>query len=125
MGTNYYIKLPATDKCDKCGRESPAEKIQIGKSSFGWKFCFNTYYGKFKSFVQWKPFIGKYAEFLCDEYGRHLTPEEFYKTVESKQGGLDLAEYWRRNPGFRDGNAANHEYYDSDGYLISKFEEFC
>ena len=37
MGTNYYVNTPA---CDHCGHQP--ELIHIGKSSFGWKFCFNS-----------------------------------------------------------------------------------
>ena len=81
MGTNYY----AVKK-----RPTVEEPIHIGKSSWGWLFCFqdNEYWHTYPQVKQWlrdnvKSKNGEYV--ILDEYDRELSFEEFVEIVDIKQ----------------------------------------
>ena len=53
MGTNYYV---AENTCECCNRYD--ETYHIGKSSFGWTFCFQGYEEyNLISWKSWKDFL--------------------------------------------------------------------
>lgn len=93
MGTNYIVEL---NKCECCNR---SDKIQIGKSSYGWAFNFRGYkntYGEIEtddniyikvpadfelvSWNQWKEFLKDKSIF--DEYGETISFDDFVTYVE-------------------------------------------
>ena len=75
MGSNYYLRKI----CEHCGRY---DELHLGKSSAGWKFLF-----------QKSKLINNLAEAVVltctydiyDEYGRRITPKEFWDMVLEKQ----------------------------------------
>jgi len=79
MGTNYYIK---TEKCKTCGHKP--EGVHIGKSSGGWRFCFNLngkkYYKNIGELKEWLKNIK-----IENEYGEEVEYEYFWSLVEEKQ----------------------------------------
>jgi hypothetical protein len=111
MGTNYYAVMSLNDNDketakiliendnydelkkllnEKCG------KIHIGKSSCGWKFLFNWNKGKY-----YNPLKASINDFLeqhrvVDEYGGEIALKAFWDMVESKQGGMDNEEYYKK-----------------------------
>ena len=78
MGTNYYIK---ENFCKSCGR---FESIHLGKSSAGWRFCFNLngkkYYKNVKEMKVWLK--GKTIE---NEYNEEISQKDFWDMVNIKQ----------------------------------------
>lgn len=130
MGTNYYLKIPQSETCDHCGRADRYDTLHVGKSSGGWKFLFDTEYGKFKSFKDWREVLEKYPNCLFDEYEKKVSLEEFYKIVESKQGGIDLDDYLEQYPELAPKTIAGKvevytlEFYDKDGYRFSTSSDF-
>ena len=95
MGTNYYgIRIPtegdkvkikdAVDRGDwDVVRQLTPERIHLGKSSGGWKFCFDhnnwEYFDKDELSVV--HFINSCS--ITDEYGRELNYYEFWEKVLS------------------------------------------
>jgi len=78
MGTNYYTKIK---ECKHCGR---FEEIHLGKSSAGWKFCFNLNGGKYyKNYEELKEFLQD--KVIKDEYGKVVSFETFIKLIKNKQ----------------------------------------
>ena len=78
MGTNYYTKV---NECNECGRH---DDIHLGKSSAGWQFVFQynggQYYKDTEEMREWMK-----GKIICDEYGRNVSGDQFWKFVESKQ----------------------------------------
>lgn len=83
MGTNYYVP---TDKCKECGRSDG--DIHIGKSSYGWEFCFQangwSYYNDIDEMREWLK-----DKKIVDEYGEEISYDDFWKMVEIKQREID------------------------------------
>jgi len=87
MGTNYYTKIK---ECEHCGR---FEEIHLGKSSVGWKFCFNLNgkkyyqnYGELKDFLQDK--------LIKNEYEEVVSFEKFIELIQNKQSAKsDQSDY--------------------------------
>lgn len=104
MGTNYYLHKNTCPHCGHC-----EERIHIGKASFGWQFLFSNYC---ESFQDWKKLLDQYPDELFDEYKRKEDLTEFYEMIERKQKELN---HWYD---FEDPD--KYEYYDNDGYRISK-----
>lgn len=75
MGTNYYVRK---DRCVTCGHQE--EQTHIGKSSAGWRFCFDPH---FRTADQWREHLANRE--IVDEYGRPATHSEFWEMVEGKQ----------------------------------------
>ena len=88
MGTNYYV-VP--------NRPSTREPIHIGKSSYGWLFCFQsqneTWYDPpivWNTYDQVKDWLYKYTvekqDFvIMNEYDEIVPYETFIKIVDDKQ----------------------------------------
>lgn len=85
MGTNYY----AVKK-----KPTIAEPLHIGKSSAGWKFCFQEVnkYNSFDSeleihtFEQWKDFLENNDEIvILNEYDEEISVKDFLELVDKKQ----------------------------------------
>lgn len=114
MGTNYYAHN-TKNACDKCGRG--AEEHHIGKASFGWKFLFNPFK---RSYKEWIKYLKEEACKIVDEYGKIVTLEDFIENVQSKQKGISLKdeEMYMRSWDL-------YEFFDEEGYRISKDEDFC
>lgn len=77
MGTNYYARVNA---CDKCGLSK--EEIHIGKSSWGWKFKIEIqeeFYNDYPSFIK---FIQSSVIRIFDEYNREKTFEDLLETMK-------------------------------------------
>lgn len=109
MGTNYYvrkgIRLSKLKELKKLvnpkdiynGNLQMAlgefEGIHIGKSSYGWQFCFDhnnwKYYDKTRESINnfiWNE-LCKGGSFV-DEYGESITLKDFWEMVDSKKDGL-------------------------------------
>jgi len=97
MGTNYYVVR---------NRPSQMEPVHIGKSSFGWMFCFQTQNETWRdvpvvwnTYKQVKDWLKKYTVddpkyVIIDEYDEIIPFEEFIKLVDRKQNDPDC----RKNP---------------------------
>lgn len=109
MGTNYYVKNGK--ECGNCGGTGRAD-VHIGKSSAGWKFCFNPFKKSFKEWKEW--LIGKT---IFDEYDREVPFEKFINLVEDKQKRDST--HWDK-----DEDPKYYETLDAEGYRISRSEDF-
>lgn len=79
MGTNYYAvkKKPRIIKV--------YDEIHLGKSSCGWKFCFQEQ-EQYHNFKEFKGFILNNKEYIIkDEYGRTIKPERLLELIEALQ----------------------------------------
>ena len=88
MGTNYYV-VP--------NRPSMREPVHIGKSSYGWLFCFQYQEEKWNDppivwhdYDEVKAWLKKYtvdnnAYVIMDEYDTVIPYDEFIEMVEFKQ----------------------------------------
>lgn len=127
MGTNYYGKKIPTQQELKSIAEmvleghifaakvqiESFEKIHIGKSSAGWRFCFNHQGEKWLDFSDFKKFVSQFEIF--DEYGTPYTQDEFWEMVEKKQKAPNCLH-----------NSSNPEWYKIVGeYEFSSSTEFC
>jgi hypothetical protein len=84
MGTNYYAKVPGCPvACPHCS--IAAERLHIGKSSAGWRFCFRLYEDGPVSVSDWRVYLGRPDVTIIDEYGETWAPEKFWARVEAKQ----------------------------------------
>jgi hypothetical protein len=113
MGTNYYLRKPEGETCEHCGRADRYEELHIGKSSAGWKFCFDNWYKEIPSFDAWKEILNKYPDKIFNEYNERITVKELIELIEAKQKGG------------RSEIDSSHEYEDKDGYRFSTSSEFC
>jgi len=116
MGTNYYLRKPEGDICTHCGRGESYEELHIGKSSAGWKFCFDHEGNRFNSFSEWKQIISKFPDKIYNEYGQKIKPEDLYEKIKSKQSCL--SHYAKE-----EGSASQNEY-EVDGYRFLKSTGF-
>ena len=127
MGTNFYGKKIPTQQELKSIAEmvleghifaakvqiESFEKIHIGKSSAGWRFCFNHQGEKWLDFADFKEFVSQFEIF--DEYGSSYTQEEFWTLVEKKQEAPNFIT-----------KGAEPEWYKIVGeYEFSSSREFC
>jgi hypothetical protein len=125
MGTNYYFRKHKGNKCNHCGRGEEYEELHVGKSSMGWSFCFDSWYGEFKSFKDWKKLLEANPDKLYDEYNRNIPLKEFYEMVENKKDKMDLKEYYKKYPTAQMFETIEEsEYFDEDGYRFNKHSEF-
>ena len=99
MSTNFYLKLSTEVTRDMFINAHPlilrARPIienhythHIGKSSFGWKFCFEAQYiddQKIDSFQDWKMKILSPFYSVYDEYDREVPKEQFLALVDNHQ----------------------------------------
>lgn len=105
MGTNYYAIPKATDERKKeicemvmkgdfeSARKLMPEKIHLGKSSGGWRFCFNhNDWEYYKNIPGLQAFTKTCA--IIDEYGNSISDFEFWRLVEAKQKDIDGEEYY-------------------------------
>lgn len=79
MGTNYYAvkKKPSLYN----------GALHIGKSSCGWKFCFQGYEDELniKSIEDWKKYLKSDDIVILNEYDEEVSYNDFFKLVEEKQ----------------------------------------
>ena len=103
MGTNYYLErtCPISD--------SVTERLHIGKSSYGWKFLFNSNNGVNKSFSDWRAILELRSNQIVDEYGKRISLYEFYTIIHEKQSHKDHG---------------IHAIVDDEGFNISIYTEF-
>lgn len=106
MGTNYYAVR---------NRPTTQEPIHIGKSSFGWKFNFQSHnesyedppviWNTYEQVIGWlRKYTVETDEFvILDEYDRVVSLDEFVEMVEEKQdeNNLDDFSYARNVNGYR------------------------
>ena len=144
MGTNFYVNkfekgngicpkcggddvyLVGEDiKCIECNYTGPnegvfnkAEGIHIGKRSAGWQFLFTPV---FKTGKEWKEFIMQNGNNIFDEYDRKIEVKDMLKIVETQ--GINGKTATREHYG--DYRWEDNEFFDSDGYRISKHKDFC
>lgn len=121
VGTNYYLKIPASNKCKCCEREDPESFYHIGKNSGGWKFGFHP---KFRSWSEWYRFIvdkHKVGGFIQDEYGVHKSLADFIELVENAQKGI-----WLYHTGYDTKRERDnpYEFLDPKGYRFINCQEF-
>ena len=88
MGTNYYAVR---------NKPSLEEPIHIGKSSYGWLFCFQEQKDNWRDIpVEWHTYeqvidwlqkhtIDKKEYVILDEYNRKVTLKKFIDMVQTKQ----------------------------------------
>lgn len=136
MGTNYYaipkwddskIKSSIIKKVKKDDLDGAIilieqlkimnQGIHIGKSSCGWKFCFD--HNNWKYFEKDKQSIVDFINSceIIDEYNSPISTDEFWKLVESKKDGIDSKEYytnWRKYNIGLDGKAVQPSYIPND-----------
>jgi len=80
MGTNYYLKR---DVCSCCGRG--ADKLHIGKSSFGWCFSLHIISEEgINDLPDWERIWGDPKTKIEDEYGDPLTPQEMHTVIADR-----------------------------------------
>lgn len=95
MGTNYYANFNVCKTCNK-----PDERVHIGKSSFGWPFCFRMYRNDWElptifpkqridDTDDWREVLSHQDIKIVDEYGRHEEVETFWHDVDVKQKHMD------------------------------------
>lgn len=106
MGTNYYAVK---------NRPTVTEPIHIGKSSFGWRFCFRQQNEKYdnppvvwNTFEQVREWLHKYTVdsnqyVIMNEYDEIVSFDDFIKLVEEKQQNYnpDNFKYSRNVNGYR------------------------
>ncbi len=80
MGTNYYGRF----KKPKKKVILDYEEFHIGKSSMGWKFCFQTN-KHFKNFAEFKKWLEDDNFVIFDEYDRKVNKKEFLEKILDKQ----------------------------------------
>ena len=147
MSTNFYaifkvddeVKQQIKDKIDandfKGAQELfPITEVHLGKRSCGWKFLFNhndwKYYKDLKSL---KKFIKEHE--IKDEYGKTITPEEFWQDVKDFESGIDGKEYytnWQKHNKGLDGVARPYTWIPDNygneyhfGLRFSTCTDFC
>jgi hypothetical protein len=93
VGTNYYLRHKACEHCQRAQSD-----LHIGKSSGGWVFGFRAYAahrdgeGGDVAIRNAKDWAGRIdavvgaGGWIVDEYDRHVTVEDFWALVKSKQG---------------------------------------
>lgn len=80
MGTNFYAR---TNNCEACHR---CDRLHIGKSSVGWRFCFRSYdEWRPSSVEEWRTFLAREDVAIVDEYGETHGKDAFWSRVEAKQ----------------------------------------
>lgn len=96
--------------------------IHIGKSSCGWKFCFD--HNNWKYFKQNKQSIVDFinSSNIKDEYDREITPDEFWKLVESKKDDIDSKEYHTNWDKYN--KDVNGHVHPKPSYISNDFWEF-
>lgn len=105
MGTNYFLR--ETTKCG-CGHEDVERVLHVGKSSVGWQFLFRSHPDEeISSAADWRRRIEAAPDGLHDAYDRAITPEDFWKMVEAKRGGLRLPDDGMDGEGYR---IVEHEF---------------
>ena len=114
MGTNYYL-VKNGPTC--------ADPVHIGKSSYGWLFCFQETHACNAYEVSWHTWTQVKAELkrltvdctdyvIIDEYDRVISYDDFVALVESIQNDPES-----QNPrNFRDGckNIDGYRFYGDD-----------
>jgi hypothetical protein len=80
MGTNYYGRLKKPIK----RIVKDYKEFHIGKSSLGWKFCFQTseYFKDFKEFKEW---LDDDNYEIYNEYDEKVDKKEFLQMILNKQ----------------------------------------
>lgn len=78
MGTNYYLHV---DPCPAC--EHPAERVHIGKSSYGWCFSLAIHPDRgINDLEDWLPLFE--SQCIVDEYGRTVSGEEMVSKITER-----------------------------------------
>lgn len=83
MGTNYYVHTPTcANACEHC---AAGQQIHLGKSSVGWRFCFQAEpeWPREQAYSLWLE-RAKTGE-IRDEGGETLTLDELLAHVKAKQ----------------------------------------
>lgn len=136
MGTNYYaVRIPTVVEHEKMQQalkefryadlqilaSKASHKIHIGKKSYGWQFCFQ-YHAYMHSSP--KPTLENIRDFLSspniyieDEYGKCLTPEQFWKEIEDS---LYHKERCLNYTDSKEKYVTIHDYVTPDGIWVSK-----
>lgn len=125
MGTNYYARKTEPDYivCPCCGEKikipngATIKEIHIGKSSYGWTFCFQSseYYRTFPEFVAFVNEHIRTGEFsIFNEYEEPVDVDDFLNMVEALQ--KSYRENPARNPDnfLYDDNRGGYRFTDSD-----------
>lgn len=125
MGTNYYARKaePNYMVCPCCGEKikipngATIKEIHIGKSSYGWTFCFQSseYYRTFPEFVAFVNEHVRTGEFsIFNEYEEPVNVDDFLNMIEELQ--KSYYENPTRNPDnfLYDDNRGGYRFRDSD-----------
>lgn len=89
MGTNYYGRL----KKPKRKIYLDYEEFHIGKSSCGWKFCFQTN-KHFKNFEEFKKWLKDDNFVIYDEYGEKVHKKDFLQKIIDKQNSEESQSHY-------------------------------
>jgi len=102
MGCNYYARKT------KPRIVKVYDEIHLGKSSWGWKFCFKEHdeIHSYEQFVKWLENNVDTGEFeIRDEYDRIIPKKELLKLIaerqESAKDNPDNFEYCKNIDGYR------------------------
>lgn len=115
MSTNYYLPQDCSAPCEHCS----TDELHIGKKSTGWTFSFRGHPSLgIRSRKDWEQQVSK-AGSVRDEYGRTLTPAEFWDVVDSTRASRSN----KMPPLSRVGNDQGN-YADPEGWDFADYE-FC
>lgn len=93
MGTNYYL---LDHHCPSCNR---ADRVHIGKSSWGWCFALHVYPEEsLSSWTDWCARLQQSPTQIVNEYGDSVSYEELVKIVTEREGRCpwDESRQWKQ-----------------------------
>lgn len=96
MGTNYYVKVVASEPriCSECGMFRETELLHIGKSSCGWCFSLHVIQDRgLTSLDAWAALLKSLDDLerceIQDEYGTELSCDEMMAIIMDREGVSD------------------------------------
>jgi hypothetical protein len=115
MGTNYYVK--------KEENQDIKDAIHIGKRSGGWQFLLSPFR---KSGKAWINFLKRNKDLIYNEYGEKIYLKEMLENIDlNGYFGKDKMNGKKATPYEYNGDWKKYEFYDKEGYRISKYKDFC
>ena len=114
MGTNYYVKKENQDIEDA---------IHVGKRSAGWQFLLSPFR---KSGKAWINFLKRNKDLIYNEYGEKVSLKDMLENIDlNGYFGKHKMNGKKADPLIYNTNWKDWEFYDKEGYRISRYEDFC